>query len=513
MHAEIHIERGRIRAVLPAEGGTVIHTENTTHTFPGGHVLPGFVDSHAHLFGLGLRLRSVSLHNATSAQDCGARCASGQPQGGWVRAMGWNQELWDEAVFPTRQILDEAVGDTPVIARRVDGHALWVNTAALRLAGITAATADPDGGRILRDASGEPTGILIDHAMDLVERLVPALSDDDMQEAFRAAADHCASKGITEVHDMDVAPQWLAPLRALAERGALATRVQAYVGGQHDQWIDEGLLPAGGEFLRLHGVKLFADGALGSRGASLLSPYADDPSTSGLQLLTSQRIVNAGRAVIDAGWWALAVHAIGDAAVREVLDAFAIIRDLPGGDQLTLRLEHAQHVHPDDVQRFTALRVNAMVQPTHCTSDARMAEQRLGAERLPWAYRWRSLLDAGCALAGSSDFPIEPADPIAGIDAFCRRVPNGMTLAWQPQERISREEAINAFTAWGHRVAEVDGRRGRIAVGYDADLVVVDRDLHTCEDDDILGTSILATFTAGTLRYQRDEQHETGPSA
>lgn len=419
--------------------------------------------------------------------------------------MGWNQEHWASPVFPSRADLDHLIADVPVIARRVDGHALWVNTAALHLAGITAATPDPDGGRILRDERGEPTGILIDNAMDLVERHVPALSYDEMQEAFRAAADHCASKGITEVHDMDVAPSWLAPLRALAERGTLATRVQAYVGGQHDQWLDDGLLPAGGEFLRLHGVKLYADGALGSRGALLLAPYADAPDSHGLALLTTERMIAAGRAILDAGWWAMAVHAIGDAAVRAVLDAFQVIREMPGGADLTLRLEHAQHVHPDDVHRFAKLRVHAMVQPTHCTSDAPMAEQRLGVERLPWAYRWRSLLDAGAMLAGSSDFPIEPADPIAGIDAFCRRIPLGSALPWQPQECITRHEAIQAFTAWGHRVAEVDGRRGRIAEGYDADIVIVDRDLHACADADIRGTSILATFTAGVLRYQRTD--------
>jgi len=506
MFADIVVERGRIRSVRPAEGGSSIHTDAGTFTFPGGHVLPGFVDSHAHLFGLGLRLQSVSLHHASSAQECAERCAKASLQGGWVRAMGWNQERWNVAVFPTRHDLDAVIADTPVIARRVDGHALWVNTSALRLAGITAATADPQGGLIVRDAAGEPTGILIDHAMDLVERCVPALSEAEMQEAFRAAADHCASKGITEVHDMDVAPAWLTPLRGLAERGALAVRVQAYVGGQHDQWVEEGLLPAGGEFLRLHGVKLYADGALGSRGAYLLAPYSDAADTRGLALLTTERIVDVGRAVIHAGWWALAVHAIGDAAVRTVLDAFERIRALPGGQELTLRLEHAQHVHPDDVQRFARLRVHAMVQPTHCTSDAAMAELRLGHDRLAWAYRWRSLIDAGTMLAGSSDFPIEPVDPVAGIDAFCRRIPTGATTSWQSQECITREEALLAWTQWGHRVADVDGRRGRIAEGYDADIVVVDRDLYTCADADMLDTSILATFTAGMLRYQHADQ-------
>ncbi|MBU3742123.1 MAG: amidohydrolase [Candidatus Kapabacteria bacterium] len=513
MYADIVVERGRIRSVQPAEHGTTIHTDNGVFTFPGGHVLPGFVDSHAHLFGLGLRLTTTSLHTATSAADCVQRMTQGPLQGGWARAMGWNQELWDVAAFPTKDTLDAVFPHTPAVARRVDGHALWVNSAALRAAGINDTTPDPVGGTILRDGDGHATGILIDHAMDLVERCLPAFTDEAMTDLYRIAADHCASKGITEVHDMDVAPAWLGPLRALAERGALATRVQAYVGGQHDEWINAGLLPAGGEFLRLHGVKLYADGALGSRGAYLLAPYHDEPSTSGLELLTKHRIVQAGRAVIDAGWWALAVHAIGDAAVRTVLDAFAQIRTLPGGAELTLRLEHAQHVHPDDVHRFAELRVHAMVQPTHCTSDAPMAEQRLGPERLPWAYRWRSLLDANAMLAGSSDFPIEPADPMAGIDAFCRRIPNGTTQSWQPQERLTRDEAIKAFTSWGHRVTEVDHRRGRIAEGFDADLVVVDHDMTTCADDDIRATAILATFTAGTLRYQRPDQHETRPTA
>lgn len=493
MFAELHFERGRIRAVLPSPHGSVIRTETETYEFPGCHVMPGFVDSHAHLLGLGERLTLVSLHDATSADECVRRIANAPVQGGWVRAMGWNQELWDVPEMPTAAMLDAVLPDTPVVAYRVDGHAVWVNTAAIP---------DPTA-----EAVGYQ-GVYVDDEMFDIIRSVPPYTQEEMERMYEAAALHCAEHGITEVHDMAVAPEWLEPLRALAERGALAVRVQSLVFGQHDEWAEAGLLPAVGEFLRVCGVKMFADGALGSRGAALLSPYAD-ADTSGTLSLTADRIVDAARRAIDAGWPMLGIHAIGDAANRVVLDAYERVRALPGGRDITLRIEHAQHVHPDDVPRFADLDVVAMVQPTHCTSDAPMAEKRLGPDRLSWGYRWRSLLDAGVRIAGGSDFPIEPADPFAAIDAFCRRIPIGTHTSWQPQECITREEAVLSMTSWAHQVADVDFRRGRIAEGYDADVVVLDRDVMSCADDAVSGTVVMATFTGGKLRYHRTPDHGT----
>jgi hypothetical protein len=337
--------------------------------------------------------------------------------------------------------------------------------------------------------------------MEPVLAVIPEPDIDDLQRMILAATRLCAAHGITEIHDMDVAHSWLEAFRLLAENGTLPVRVQSFVRAQHDEWITLGQLPAGGEFHRLVGVKLFADGALGSRGALLRAPYHDDPSTSGLELLTVDQLVKACRAAIDAGWPCIAVHAIGDAAVRNVLDAYATVRSWSDGADMILRIEHAQHVAPDDVVRMADLRVFACVQPSHCMSDAVMAEHRLGADRLPWSYRWRSLIDAGITVTGGSDFPIEDPDVLFGLASFVHRTPPGMSAPWMPDERISIDEALAAYTINAHRAADVDYRRGRIDVGMDADVVIIDRDITACSAEELQQAHIMATFTAGRRRY------------
>lgn len=506
MFAELHIERGRIRSILPYPTGTIVRNETDTWTFPGCHILPGFVDAHCHLLGLGEMLDAVSLHNATTESNAVAQIAASLPasaEGGIVYAMGWNQAMWPSATWPSAASLDALPGTPMVVASRIDGHALWVSSNVLQTANISTTTSDPDGGRILRHADGSPTGVLIDAAMDLVRHVLPAASNDILERRYLAAAHHCAQHGITEVHDMDVAPAWLEPLRSLAESGKLPLRIQSMVRGQHSEWLDAGLLPAGGELLRIAGVKLFADGALGSRGALLSAPYQDEPATSGLAFLCTDDIVARATEVLDAGWWVLCIHAIGDAAVTTVLDAYERIRELPGGDDIILRLEHAQHMRPADVARCARLRVVASVQPTHCISDASMAEDRLGPDRLAWSYRWRSLLDAGITVCGGSDFPIETASVLRGIDALCRRIPNGHDGSWQAQEIVGRDTAIDIMTRIPHVAADMQYRRGRIELGYDADFVVVDRDLAMCPDSAIADARIMGTFVAGKATFIR----------
>ncbi|MCX6140082.1 MAG: amidohydrolase [Candidatus Kapabacteria bacterium] len=487
MFAELHVERGRLRAILPCSIGTIIRTETDTYEYPGCHVLPGFVDNHAHIVGLGERLLVVSLHHAISEDDCVEKLRMAGPQpNGWIRAMGWNQEQWPNAQWPSIARLDAAFPTTPVSASRVDGHAMWVNSAALKAAGI--------------DAHGH-SGLLIDDDMAPVFAAIPPRTNDDLRSMILAATSLCASMGITEIHDMDVAEPWLDPFRELAEQGALPVRVQSFVRAHSDEWRIAGQLPAIGEFVRLAGVKYYADGALGSRGALLRAPYHDDVSTSGLELLSVEEMFRKANEAIEAGWPCIAIHAIGDAAVRNVLDAYELIRSTPNGADVILRIEHAQHVHPDDVQRMARLGVIACVQPSHCMSDAAMAERRLGPERLSWAYRWRSLLDAGVHLGAGSDFPIESPDVLAGIAAFIKRTPTGSMDAWQGQECITTKEAILAYTLWAHRTTGMDYRRGRLEVGYDADVVVLDRDLETSTADEIASTTVMATFVAGKRRY------------
>jgi predicted amidohydrolase YtcJ len=504
--AELHIERGRIRSILPCPTGTVIRNETDTWSFPGCHVLPGFVDAHCHLLGLGEKLDAIALHHATSEAEAVSLISAGitpSLEGGIVYAMGWNQALWPLAEWPTAASLDAIEGAPMVVAGRIDGHALWVSSNVVRAAGITSATPDPPGGRILRDADGLPTGVLIDTAMDLVYAVLPAPTAEVLERRYIAAAKHCAQHGITEVHDMAVQASWLEPLRALAEGGKLPIRIQSMVSGQHNEWLDAGLLPAGGELLRIAGVKLFADGALGSRGAFLSAPYHDEPTTCGLATLSADDIVERAVHVLEAGWWILCVHAIGDAAVSTVLDAFERVRELQGGQDVILRLEHAQHMQPQDVTRCSKLNVIASVQPTHCISDAQMAEQRLGTHRLPWSYRWRSLLDAEITVCGGSDFPIEDASVIRGIDALCRRVPVGFDDAWQPQEIVGRDTAIKLMTLAPHVAADVQYRRGRMEIGYDADFVVLDRDLALCATQHIADAVVMGTFVAGKATYIR----------
>lgn len=487
MFAEIHIERGRIRAVLPCAVGTIVRTETDTYEFPDSHVLPGFVDSHAHIVGYGERLSMPSLHAATSLDEVRQRLAAAlRADKPWLQAMGWNHEHWSTPQLPTREDLDHVSDSVPIVAMRVDGHAMWVNSAALRAAGI-----DPT----------HHSGMLIDDDMRPIWAVQPKPTRDELREQILAATTEWARQGVTEVHDMDVAPEWLESFRELAESGHLPVRVQSFVRGQHNEWMNEGLLPAGGELHRIAGVKLFSDGALGSRGALLRTPYSDQLDTRGIELLSVDEMITRMREIVEAGWPAIAVHAIGDAAVRNVLDAYTAVRSMPGGEDLILRIEHAQHVAQDDVHRFADLGIIACVQSSHCMSDASMAVKRLGDERLAWSYRWRSLLDAGVTITGGSDAPIEPPSVIEGLRAFVHRIPYGHTTPWCASECISASEAVRSYTRDAHRASGMEYRRGKLEVGYDADIVVVSHDLldnasHIPDD-----VAIRATFTAGRLRY------------
>ncbi|MBS1560450.1 MAG: amidohydrolase [Bacteroidetes bacterium] len=478
MSVELHVERGRIRRVLPSADGVVVRTETSTHTFPGCVAYPGFVDNHCHLYGLGKRLTSVSLHTATSAEECVQRLATPTSTfGGWVVGMGWNEELWTDRSPAAFALLHTAFAGTPVVAMRIDGHAAWINAEARRACGLDA----------------DDSSVLIDDEMDVIFKTMPAPTHEEIRSMLLAAARECSARGITEVHDMDVDPAWLEPLRELAEAGTLPIRVQSFLRAQHHEWDEAGLLPAGGEFLRVCGVKMYADGAIGSRGALLLEPYADRPDTHGIELLSVDAMVERIQRAIDAGWWIVAIHAIGDAANRNVLDAYERARALEGGKDVIFRIEHAQHVHSSDVPRFAALDVFACVQPTMQVSDASMALARLGADRQADAYRWRSLLDAGTRIGAGSDFPIEEPGPLDGIIAFTERM---------GPERISREEALHAYTIGAHETVDMAYRRGRLEEGNDADIVILDRDIRTCSAEELRSTNVIATITAGVVRYQ-----------
>ncbi|KYF99368.1 hypothetical protein BE20_31630 [Sorangium cellulosum] len=484
---------------------------------PGRAVVPGLVDGHAHLYGLGVALETPSVRGARSAEAAAAvvaEAAKVRPRGEWITGRGWDQNLWPGAAFPTHAPLDAAAPEHPVALRRVDGHALWANAAAMRAAGVGRGAQDPPGGRILRDAAGEPTGVFIDSAMDLVEAKIPADPPAVRERRILRAAEEALSSGLTGVHEMGIDDETVAVYRALDAAGRLPIRVYAYLAGAGRL---EGLRArapdadaAGTAMFVLRGVKLFADGALGSRGAALLEPYADEPSTSGLLLMDREALARAARLVADAGFQ-LAVHAIGDRANRAVLDAFEALG--PGrAAALRFRVEHAQIVSPDDLPRFAALGAIASVQPTHATSDMPWAPARLGARRLKGAYAFRSLLASGARVVFGSDFPVEEPSPLLGIYAAVTRQdlsgqpPGG----WMPEERLDLDEALLAFTAAPAYAAWAEGQRGRIAEGFVADLTVLGRDLSP--DRSLVDTPIDMVVVGGRVaRAPRDEGAARAP--
>ena len=488
MFAEIHVERGRIRAVLPCLTGTVIRTETDTFNYPGCHVYPGLVDNHAHIVLLGEQLTFIDLSSVDGVAQLLHAIATASPIDGWLRATGWNEEFWTDRRLPSRSELDAITGDVPLLAMRVDSHSALVNTAALVRAGIDPATA-PE--------------LLIDDDLEPVWAALPAPSQETLRQMIERATAECARHGLTEIHDLHVFEPWLEVFRMMAESGRLPVRVQSFVAGQTRQWQDLGQLPAGGELLRVCGVKLFADGALGSRGALLSAPYSDDASTQGRCLLSATEMTEMITEIVQAGWPCVAIHAIGDEAVHNVIDAYEAVRALPEASDVIFRLEHAQIVRDEDVPRLARSRIMACVQPTHCISDASMAERRLGAERIDWSYRWHSLIDAGVHIGAGSDFPIESPDPLAGIAAFVERVPRGHHQAWQAHERITRAEALEAFTYGAHVTSGMEYRRGRIDVGYDADLTILDVDLLDESANANSSDHVMATFVAGLRRFER----------
>ena len=447
----------------------------------GRGVTPGLVDGHAHLLGLGQALESVSLRGMDSeraAAEAVARSTAGRAAGEWITGRGWDQNLWSPQRFPTRASLDAAVPDHPVAVRRVDGHALWANGRALSLAGITRDTADPVGGRIMRDAGGAPTGVLVDTAMDLVERHIPPPTDAVRARRIRAAAQVAAAAGLTGVHEMGIDEATVEVYRALAAEGALPLRVYAFLSYEPAliDTLSEDYAPImdhGDGFFTLRAIKVYADGALGSRGAALHAPYSDEPGGRGLMITPPEELEAISQAAAAAGWQ-LGTHAIGDRANRAVLDAYeAAIRAHPDKD-LRFRVEHAQVVAPEDIPRFGALGVIASMQPTHATSDMPWAEARVGSARIRGAYAWRQILDTGGRILGGSDFPVEEVSPLLGLHAAVTRQDAGGKPpgGWYPAERLGLEEAVRIFTSEPAYASFTEHRRGRIEPGMDADLTV-----------------------------------------
>lgn len=446
-------------------------------------VVPGLEDAHGHLLHLGKALSTVALTGATSEREALERVkAAGRAsfQGEWLIGHGWDQNGWSElgGAFPSKAGLDALYPKTPVVLTRIDGHAVWVNSEALRRAGLTRETADPEGGRIVRDAQGEPTGVLIDNAMAQVTERLPPLGAEERRAWLTAALSRCAQVGLTAVHDagMDLATFTL--LQQFDAVGALPLRLYVMADGQGkdaEAFLDRG--PFQGRNLTLKAVKLFADGALGSRGAALHEGYSDEHGHTGLLLLSPEELERRARAFMAQGFQ-VNIHAIGDRANTLAVDVLERASRETNTQDRRHRIEHAQILRLEDLPRMKAAGLLASMQPTHATSDMGWAEARVGKARLVGAYAWRRILEAGIPLAFGSDFPIERPEPLHGLYAARTRQdaagrPEG---GWLPEQRLTGEEALHAFTAGAAHAAHAEDRRGRIAPGLDADFVVLDVD-------------------------------------
>jgi len=469
----------------------------------GRVVVPGMVDSHVHVMGLGLSKMTLDLSQTRSleeAQQLIAEYAQRFPNRPWLVGRGWNQETWGLGRFPTAAELD-VVTDRPVVLERVDGHAVWANSAALAAAGVTAQTADPAGGRIIRQSgSRAPAGVLVDNAMRLVLDEVPPPRPEDREQALNAAQRELFSHGVTAAADMGTTIEDWMTFRRAGDDGWLRLRIMAYAASVPEMLLIGGTGPTPWLYddrLRLNGVKLWLDGALGSRGAVLKADYHDDPGNRGLEVLGGTQLRNLmSRASMDG--FQVAIHAIGDGANAEALAAIDQLSPDFAGDR-RWRIEHAQVVSPQDIAMFGQHGIIASMQPVHQTSDRLMAEARLGPDRLEGSYAWRSIAATGAPLAFGSDAPVEVADPLEGIAvAISRTDANGEPFGgWMPGEAVSRESALAAYTAGGAYAGFGEGRFGSLAVGERADFLVLDGDPLLSSPENIRAITLLETWSGG----------------
>jgi predicted amidohydrolase YtcJ len=475
----------------------------------GRTVVPGMIDAHLHLMELGLSLLTLDLTGTKSLQEAQAKIAEyarTHAEAPWIIGRGWNQETWQLGRFPTAGEIDTVVSDRPVWLERVDGHAGWANSLALATGAVTAKTKDPTGGRIERLAGTQkPAGVLIDNAQALIDDKIPPPRPQDRDRALFEAQKLLERNGVTAVGDMDCTIEnWMAYRRA-GDTGRLQIRLMSYAASIADMILIGGTGPTPWLYddrLRLNGVgELYFDGALGSRGALLKAPYADDPGNSGNQRLTGTQLRNLmSRAAMDG--FQVAVHAIGDAANAEVLDAIDELSTDFTGDR-RWRIEHAQIVDPADLPRFARNGIVASMQPTHQTSDRLMAGARLGPDRLGGAYAWRAMLQNGVPLAFGSDSPVEAPEPFVGMAAaVSRQDANGQPPGgWQPQQTISPEQALAAYTAGAAYAGFAEGRFGELKPGQRADFLVVERDPLKATPEELRRMRVLETWIGGQKTY------------
>jgi predicted amidohydrolase YtcJ len=476
----------------------------------GRTLLPGLTDGHAHLYNYGYLQQSLSLvgtPSVTTAVEQIEAYARANPHSAWILGRGWNQVLWPIKEFPTAADIDAVVPDRPVVLDRIDGHAVWANSKAMEIARIGDDTPDPVGGKIVRDANGKATGIFIDKAEDLVRAYIPQPDSDDIRRVYRAAFAGLVPYGMTGVHDAGVNISEAEVLISMADDGELGLRVYAMLAGADDNLdqMESPLKRYAEDMLDIRAVKLYSDGALGSRGAALIEPYSDDAENRGLALFTLQELTDFAQKANSMGFQA-AIHAIGDLGNRMSLDAFEAIQ---GGKPSPLRnrIEHAQIIALEDIPRFAELGVIAAMQATHATSDMNMAEDRVGPERIKGGYAWRRLLESGAVLANGSDFPVELANPWHGLYASITRqnregLPDG---GWYADQSLTRAEALHSFTLANAYAAHQEEYLGSLEAGKWADFILIDRNYFEVPESEIDDIEVLETWIAGRRVYAAEE--------
>ncbi|HVF39024.1 MAG TPA: amidohydrolase [Gemmatimonadaceae bacterium] len=477
----------------------------------GATVIPGMVDAHAHLLGLGTSLRNVQLAGSRSYDEVIARVvarARAMKPGEWILGRGWDQNLWPDKNFPSHEALSRALPNNPVALERIDGHATLANAAAMRAAGVTAATRDPEGGRIVRLPDGSPSGVFVDNASSFIDRAVPALTRAQRRDAIIAAIAEANKWGLVGIHDAGAGRGTIDIYERLAREGRFNLRNYVMISDDSAairHYMARG--PASALYdgrLWLRAVKMYSDGALGSRGAALLAPYSDEPGNSGLIVSPPQHIEAVAKAGLRNGFQ-INVHAIGDRGNRIVLDAFeAALRAVPTADH-RFRVEHAQVISPTDIPRFSTLGVIPSMQASHQTSDMPWAERRVGGERIKGAYAWRSLLNSGVVIPNGSDFPVEEVNPLISFHAAVTRqdASNAPAGGWYPEQVMTRSEALKSMTIWPAFAAFQEATMGSLSLGKYMDFVILDRDIMTVPPPEILQSRVISTWIGGRSVYER----------
>lgn len=504
---------GTLAQVLDEPGAA----DAETFDLDGGVLYPGFVDGHAHLLGIGTNRMQVDLMGTTSYEAVVQLVRNfidrnAIPEGEWVQGRGWDQNDWPGQQFPTHQLLSRAFPNHPVVLTRVDGHAILANRKAMEIAGVNETTVDPDGGAILRDREGRPSGVFVDNAEALIWRHVPAMDLEQKERAIRLAATTLQEAGITAIHDAGIDLETVEICQRLADAGELGVRVYGMVPGsserQLEHWFERGPLVDPKGQVTVRAIKLYADGALGSRGAALLAPYEDDADNTGLLVTPAARIQEVAERALDTGFQ-VCTHAIGDRANRLVLDAYEAafeLRRQAGGEvgDHRFRVEHAQVIAPEDIPRFRQLGVIPSMQTQHQASDSPWAEDRLGPQRVRGAYAWRSLLETGVVICGGSDAPVEILDPVGAYRAAVTRTdPKGWPEGgWYAEERMTRHEGLLHMTAWPAFAAFTESDSGQVRVGARADFTVLDGDLRTHEASELDDLRVTATVFDGQVVFK-----------